>query len=112
MNISLTEDQMKSILDKARAQVEKEALAMLRAAINADMAQWVKELKNAARGAVADAVTAEVMRRLDVSASVDKAMDNINKRIHTELTRRLCNGINVTFQATVAAPVVFGAGAA
>jgi ribosomal protein S7 len=104
MQIELTESQMQSIVDQAKATVEKEALSLLRAAVNRDLPQWVKEVKNAARGAVADAVTVEVMKRLDVSASVDKAMDNINKRIHTELTRRLSNGINVTFAATVANP--------
>lgn len=105
MQVELSEQQMRAILDQAKAKIEKEAIGMLRAAVNADLAQWVKEVKNAARGAVADAVTAEVMKRLDVNASVDKAMDNINKRIHTELTRRIGSGINVTFQATVAAPV-------
>lgn len=105
MQVELSEQQIQAILDRAKAQVEKEAVGMLRAAVNADMPQWVKEVKNAARGAVADAVTTEVMKRLDVNASVDKAMDNINKRIHTELTRRLSSGINVTFQATVANPV-------
>lgn len=105
MTVELTPQQMQSIIDQAKAKVEKEAIRMLRNAINADLTQWVKEVKNAARSAVADAVTSEVMKRLDVSASVDKAMDNINKRIHTELSRRLQHGINVTFQATVANPV-------
>jgi len=105
MQIELTEQQMRSILDQAKAKVEKEAVEMLRAAVAQNMTQWVAEVKNQARGAVADAVTVEVMRKLDVSASVDKAMDNINKRIHTELTRRLSRGINVSFQAFVANPV-------
>lgn len=105
MQIQLTDQQIQSILAQAKAKVEREAVDMLRAAVQTDMPQWVKEVKNAARGAVADAVTVEVMRKLDVNASVDKAMDNINKRIHTELSRRLQNGINVTFQATVANPV-------
>lgn len=109
MQIQLSDQQIQSILDQAKAKVEREAVDLLRAAVQNDMAQWVKEVKNAARGAVADAVTVEVMRKLDVSASVDKAMDNINKRIHTELSRRLQNGINVTLQATVANPVASAA---
>jgi len=105
MQLELTSQEMQAILDKAKASVEKEAICMIRNAVKNDMDQWVKEVKNAARSSVADAITAEVIKRLDVNASVDKAMDNINKRIHTELTRRLHSGINVTFQATVANPI-------
>lgn len=105
MQIELTQDQIKSILARAENKVMDEACALLRAEVQSNLKQWAAEVKNQARGAVADAVSAEVMKRLDVSGCVDKAMENINKRIHTDLTRRLANGINVTFQATVANPV-------
>ncbi len=105
MQIELTEQQISAILAQAKAKVEKEAVELLRAAVQRDLSSWVNEVKNQARGAVADAVTTQVMRKLDVSACVDKAMDNVNKRIHTELSRRLQSGINVTFAATVSNPV-------
>ena len=105
MQIELTDAQIAAILEQAKKKVEAEALAKLREAVNRDLPQWVKEVKNAARGAVADAVTAKVMLQLDVNGCVDKAMDNVNKRIHTELSRRLQHGITVSFAATVANPV-------
>lgn len=106
MQIELSAGQIAAIIDQAKKKVEAEALAKLREAVQRDLPQWVREVKNAARGAVADAVTVKVMQQLDVNGCVDKAMENVNKRIHTELTHRLANGINVTFAATVANPVV------
>ena len=105
MQIELSASQIEAILEQAKKKVEAEALAKLRDAVQRDLPQWVREVKNAARGAVADAVTVKVMQQLDVSGCVDKAMDNVNKRIHTELSRRLQHGITVSFAATVANPV-------
>lgn len=104
MNIELTPEQVQSILAKASAKVETEAVELLRAEVKRNLAQWTAEVKNAARGAVADAATKQVLARLDVTGCVDKAMENLNTRIQREVSARIKNGIAVTFQATVANP--------
>lgn len=106
MNIELTEGQIRSILDKAKSTVEKEALALLRAAVQKDLSMWVNEVKNAAKTSIANDVAQKVIQKLDVNASIEKAMDNVNQRIHRDLTKRLAGGIEVTFKATVSNPVV------
>lgn len=105
MEIKFSEKDLEEILKNAKKRAEdtlsKEFISAGRALAND---HFIKEIKNQIKGTIAANITNRVFKILDIDACIDKAMANMNKRIHTEISGRLENGIDVTFTATVGNP--------
>lgn len=99
MELKLTDDQVKSILAKAQANVERELLAALEVEMRQNLKQWIANARNMARDAVVKDVAGRVLAGLDADGAMEKALATVNKRLHTEISERIGAGLEVTFKA-------------